>query len=412
VVHVKRLIGAVLAVFVLGVTCVLPFVVHDDTYGEVPIPGSGTVHLPQGDVDVTVLYQRPDDDADGIPLPPLSIRIAGPEGTPPPEVVEGWRMKCATTDCDIQLGIRVVRVAHEGDYRVTIDGEVYGPYQPTLTFGRFVWNDVLLALLALGSVIRLIVLCVLCVFGFAVVLWVMAAVVSLTVTPTPAVSVPTPAEPRTTRSAEQLPPAQELVLPYPDPRGRVGKFIFFVLWCLLLVVAPIAWTYSWFHLPGGAPVSWIPVVVLTCFWAGFGWLLSRVVVRWAVIRRRRRARGLGWLRLSATGFEVHERFGKPHRYEWWEIDWFALVQTSDGEGGFVPQVGMRFSSERPPTRAAKIWDAIPPKRRRDETSVDRRIDGYWVAPLDEAVDVMNAWLMRYRAEQDRESVNRARKLDT
>jgi len=408
VVHVKRLIGAVLAIFVLGVTCVLPFVVHDDTYGEVPIPGSGRVHLPQGDVDVTVLYQRPDDDADGIPLPPLSIRIAGPEGTPPPEVVEGWRMKCATTDCDIQLGIWVVRVAHEGDYRVTIDGEVYGPYQPTLTFGRFVWNDVPLALLALGSVIRLIVLCV---FGFAVVLWVMVAIVSLTTTPTPDVSVPAAVEPRNLPGAEQLPLVQELVLPYPEPRGRVAKVVFFVVWALLLVGTPIAWTYSWFHLPGGAPVSWIPVVVLAGFIAGFGWLLSRVVVRWTVIRRRR-ARGQGWLRLSATGFEVHGRSGKPHYYEWREIDGFMLIEIKDGEGGAVPGVGVRFSSEHPPTLEDKFWRAVQPKRCRKETPTDRQLDGYWVAPLDEAVDLMNAWLMRYRAEQDRESVNRARKLDT
>ena len=145
------------AVFVLGVTVVLPLLVHDDSYGEAPIPGTATVHLPAGPVDVTLGSEGLDDDAS---VPPLSIRISGPDGTPPPAVTESRQAKCLSSDCDAQTRIWVVQVPREADYRVTVDGEAYGKYQPTLTFGRFVWNDLLLALLALGTIIRWAVLIV------------------------------------------------------------------------------------------------------------------------------------------------------------------------------------------------------------------------------------------------------------
>jgi hypothetical protein len=35
----------------------------------------------------------------------------------------------------------VVHVAQEGDYHVEVQGEVYGPYQPSLIFGRNMWNE-------------------------------------------------------------------------------------------------------------------------------------------------------------------------------------------------------------------------------------------------------------------------------
>ncbi|MDT5184725.1 MAG: hypothetical protein QOI29_2883 [Mycobacterium sp.] len=385
----RWLVAAIGAAFVLGVTCVLPLVVHDDLYGDVPIPGSGTVHLPPGNVDVTLRSQRPDDDAHAIRVPPLSIRISGPDGTPQPELIESRRAKCVNSDCDIQTRIWVVRVLREGDYHVTIDGEVYGPYQPTLAFGHVVWNDFLLAPLALGSVLRWLVLIVAAV-AVALCLAV-AGVVSMFHT-----SDPQTEEPANPPRAQQLRhdppataagvhgwPARELVLPYPEPRGRVGKFIVFVLFFLLLVGGPVAGIYSWFHLPGGAPVSWIPVVVLAGLGAGFGWILGRVVVRWAVVRNRR-ARGDGWLWLSSAGFEVHARWGKPRRYEWCEVDGFMLVETRDGEGDVVSHVGLRFS----------------PELRR----ADRHVDGYWDGPLDDAVDLMNEWLARYAAARHLESL--------
>ena len=153
--------------------------------------------------------------------------------------------------------------------------------------------------------------------------------------------------------------------------------------------------YSWFHLPGGVPVCWLPVVVLGLFIAGIGWLFVRVALRWALIRRRR-ANGDGWLRLSGTGFEVHGRWCKPRRYELGDIDEFMLVESRDDEGGVVVQVGLRFSPEHRLGLANKrvlCWVARDP---RDPTRADVCLDGYWDGPLDEVVDLLNGWLARSR----------------
>lgn len=132
------------AVIVLAVSAVLPFLVTGGLYGEAPIPGSATVHLPAGQVDATLRTAGPGDE----PVPPLSIHISGPDGTSPPEVIESPRTKHISAQYDMLVRVWVVHVAQEGDYHIEIQGEVYGPYQPSLIFGRNMWNEPLEALLA------------------------------------------------------------------------------------------------------------------------------------------------------------------------------------------------------------------------------------------------------------------------
>jgi hypothetical protein len=152
---------AALAGFALVVMGVLPPLVIEDTYGDVAVPGSATVRLPSGEVDVTLRSVVPTDEPT---MPPLSMRISGPDGIPQPEVVESPR----TTNLIFGERVRVwvVRIAQEGDYRVDIDGEVYGPYNPTLTFGHIMRNDGLLALLATGASISWVFF--ICVFSIGV----------------------------------------------------------------------------------------------------------------------------------------------------------------------------------------------------------------------------------------------------
>jgi hypothetical protein len=64
------------ALVVMGV---LPPLVVEDTYGDVAVPGSATVRLPSGEVDVTL---RPVGPTDEPSVPPLSMRISGPHGIP------------------------------------------------------------------------------------------------------------------------------------------------------------------------------------------------------------------------------------------------------------------------------------------------------------------------------------------
>jgi hypothetical protein len=149
---------AAFAGFALVVMGVLPPLVIEDTYGDVAVPGSTTVRLPSGEVDVTLQGVGPIDEPS---VPPLSMRISGPDGMPQPEVVESPR----TTSLIFGERVRVwvVRIAQEGDYRIDIDGEVYGPCNPTLTFGHIMRSDSLLALLTTGASISWVFF--ICVFG-------------------------------------------------------------------------------------------------------------------------------------------------------------------------------------------------------------------------------------------------------
>lgn len=142
-------------VLVVAAWGVLPFLVFEGPYGEVPIPGAATVHVPAGEVDVTLRTAGPVGDE---LVPPLSIGISGRDGTTQPEVIESPRWKSADSQGNMLVRVWVVRIAQEADYHIEVDGEVYGPYQPQLTFGRPMWNEALEMLVNLGVVLLLMVL--------------------------------------------------------------------------------------------------------------------------------------------------------------------------------------------------------------------------------------------------------------
>lgn len=133
-----------LALVVMGV---FPPLVLEDSYGDVAVPGSANLHLPAGEVDATLRSVAPTDEPS---VPPLSIRISGPDGIPRAEVVENRRTTSLIAGNE-RVRVWVVRIAQEADYRVDIDGEVYGPYKPTLTFGHVMRNDSLHWLLTIGT---------------------------------------------------------------------------------------------------------------------------------------------------------------------------------------------------------------------------------------------------------------------
>ena len=144
----KGRLTAGLLVIALAAWGMLPFLVFKASYGEVPIPGSATVHLPAGEVDVSLRASGPAADA---PLPPLSFDISGPGGTTQPDVIESPRWKYADTQDTMLIRVWVVRIAQEADYHVEVGGEVYRPYQQHLAFGRPVWNEALETLAILGA---------------------------------------------------------------------------------------------------------------------------------------------------------------------------------------------------------------------------------------------------------------------
>jgi hypothetical protein len=372
---VVRVLCACVVLVVLVLVCALPIIVSDDEYGDVSVPGAGTVHLPVGQTDVA-LCSRPLTGSEAVPPPSLAIRITSLDGGPDPETVE-LRREASGNGCDVLTQISAVRILREGDYRVTVDGDVYGPYQPRLVFGDFIWDPTAEPLLGFALVI--LVIAVSLVFGLGVPV-IMVFVVFLAIAGVRrlfGMSDVETAESPDPPAAEPLPicditdwPPEDFVLHYPQRRGGVAKFALFFI--LLVVVPTLA---AIWHLTVPDAVNRPAVSVLVCWVVGCGYTFWRINARWLLIRERR-ARGEGWLRLSAKGFEVHERWGQPRHYGWNEIETFALVETTDGEGGVSKHVGIHFTPE--------------------QSRADRNIAGYWDCSLDHAVDLLNGWLLGYQ----------------
>jgi hypothetical protein len=56
-----------------------------NAYGEVSIPGSGSVHLPRGEVTVSLhALVMGGSNSGGLPVPPLGVTITPPDGVPQP----------------------------------------------------------------------------------------------------------------------------------------------------------------------------------------------------------------------------------------------------------------------------------------------------------------------------------------
>lgn len=138
-------------------TLVLNAFVFDeyDAYGEVPIPGSGNIHLPAGDVTVSLHVLVVGSSNGGLPVPPLGLSITPPVGVPKPEVTES---SGSTTTINNDAHVRVwnIRVASEGNYDIRTEGQVSGYINPRLAFGHqsshgnLVW--VFVALFVVGLV--------------------------------------------------------------------------------------------------------------------------------------------------------------------------------------------------------------------------------------------------------------------
>jgi hypothetical protein len=128
-----------LVVSVLGfvATLVLNTFVLDEynAYGEVPIPGSTTLQLPEGEMTVsfhTVTTGRP---TSGFPIPDLSFGITPPAGLPEPTVTENLGGTTSVNN-DIRVRIWTVQIPQAGTYEVEVKGSVDGYITPRLAFGH------------------------------------------------------------------------------------------------------------------------------------------------------------------------------------------------------------------------------------------------------------------------------------
>ena len=114
-----------------------------DAYGEVPIPGSGRLHLPAGEVTINFHTLVTGGSSSNFPIPPLTLGIDPPEGVPDPVVTKsGGSM--TTVNSDVRVRIWVAQIPQDGVYDVRTDGNVNGYIDPRLAFGRDTSPDWLL----------------------------------------------------------------------------------------------------------------------------------------------------------------------------------------------------------------------------------------------------------------------------
>lgn len=120
------------------VTLVLNAFVLDkyDAYGEVPIPGSSSLHLPEGEATVSFHTQTVGNmSGGGLPVPPLGLTIIPPEGIPQPKVDENWGTTTSINN-DVHIRVWTVQIPAEGTYDIVTDGQVSGYINPQLAFGK------------------------------------------------------------------------------------------------------------------------------------------------------------------------------------------------------------------------------------------------------------------------------------
>jgi len=119
------------------VTLVLGAFVLDkyDAYGEVPIPGTGKVHLPAGRVTVSFHTMVIGDvNGGGLPVPHLVLDIDPPPGEPNPKVTESVGSSTSVNG-DTHRRVWVAQIPTAGDYVITTSGEVNGFIFPRMAFG-------------------------------------------------------------------------------------------------------------------------------------------------------------------------------------------------------------------------------------------------------------------------------------
>ena len=107
-----------------------------NAYGEVHVPGASRVHLPAGEVTIslhTVVIGGPN--GGGLPVPPLGVTITPPEGVALPVVKES-RGSTTTVNNDAHVRVWVAQIPADATYDITTDGQVNGYIDPQLAFGH------------------------------------------------------------------------------------------------------------------------------------------------------------------------------------------------------------------------------------------------------------------------------------
>ncbi|OBI65982.1 SHOCT domain-containing protein [Mycobacterium sp. E796] len=106
-----------------------------NAYGEVPIPGSNSLNLPAGEVTISLHAVVVGSPNGGLPVPPLGVTIAPPDGVAQPALSESIG-STTTVNNDAHVRVWVAQIPVAGTYNITTDGQVNGYINPRLAFGH------------------------------------------------------------------------------------------------------------------------------------------------------------------------------------------------------------------------------------------------------------------------------------
>jgi Short C-terminal domain len=107
-----------------------------DAYGEVPIPGTGKLHLPAGQVTVSFhTVTVGSSSGGGLPVPHLVLDIDPPAGVADPKVTENIGGSTSVNN-DIHRRVWVAEITVEADYIITTSGDINGFISPRMAFGH------------------------------------------------------------------------------------------------------------------------------------------------------------------------------------------------------------------------------------------------------------------------------------
>ena len=122
--------------FILALVLNAFFLDKYNAYGEVAIPGSRGLHLPAGEVTISLhvtVIGNPY--SGGLPVPPLGVTITPPDGVAQPVVTENIG-STTTVNSDSYVQVWVAQIPTAGTYNITTDGKVNGFINPRLAFGH------------------------------------------------------------------------------------------------------------------------------------------------------------------------------------------------------------------------------------------------------------------------------------
>jgi hypothetical protein len=103
-------------------------------YGEVPIPGTQTLHLPAGKVAITFHAETVGVPEAGLPIPDLKLDINAPEGVADPAVTESAGGTTSFNN-DAWRQVWIAEIQQAGDYQIATDGQVTAFVSAHLAFG-------------------------------------------------------------------------------------------------------------------------------------------------------------------------------------------------------------------------------------------------------------------------------------